>query len=269
MICPLIIHASPISIFHLGLRALLGQTSDIQIIGEATEREQMVTLIREHNPDSVLFDASICHPASTAVELISHLCKAGARGIIVFAPDSGPLDEELFFQFLKSGAAAYERPNLSGGDLIEKLRRVASGEYLITNDALQQPAVVLAGLQALRQISEAATSPQAQNKSDPPLISERELEVLRNIMKGLSNKQIAQAMKISDQTVKNHITSILKKAHRSDRTSAVVWALRQKLLFLEEAEPVLGEQVVEQRLHNGDSPKETSSQPEMQLASHS
>jgi DNA-binding NarL/FixJ family response regulator len=225
-------------IFRRGLVALFEETGDIEIVGQTTEPEQMLAIVRAQNPDVVLFDGSISshHPAYTATELVSLLYQAGARGIIVFAPDSSPIDEEVFFAFFKGGASAIESPNLPGEVLIEHIRRVSAGEHLITSEALQRPGVLLVALQELRMASSACLDePQesAQGKNELGL-SQRELEVLDHVKRGCSNKIVAQKMKISDQTVKNHISSILKKTKCLDRTAAVVLALRHGLLSFED-----------------------------------
>jgi len=246
MVRLLLVHESPI--FRQGLRTLLKPIADIQIIGETIEREEMVAIVHARHPDVVLFDGNLTSslPAFTAVELVSQLRLAGACSIFVFAPSTGFIDEELLFQFLRHGAAAYERSTLCESDLIKKIRQVAGGEYLITSALLQPPTELP---EASTEFDEASSSIEVQTEEriEPP-VSPREVEILRHIMKGCSNKQIGRVLGISDQTVKNHITSILKKLNTADRTAAVVVSLRLKLLFLEDAELEQNEPAVTRRI---------------------
>ncbi len=242
----LLVHESPI--FRQGLRTLLKPIADIQIVGETIEREEMLAIIHERHPDVVLFDGGLTSslPAFTAMGLVSQLRLAGGRGIFVFAPSTGSVDEEQLFQFLKHGAAAYERSTLCGSDLVKKIRQVAVGEYVITN-ALLQNSVETPETDTEFDEVYSPIEVQTQERIEPP-VSPREVEILRHIMKGRSNKQIGRVLGISDQTVKNHITSILKKLNTADRTAAVVVSLRLKLLFLGDAELEQNETAVPRRI---------------------
>lgn len=243
MIHVLIIHEHPL--FRVGLRSTLERSPDLCVVGEAVKYEQLLELVGATQPDVVLFDGALisCQPMYSAAEVVSHLRGAGACGIIVFAPSA---DEECLFRFLMSGAAAYELPTISGKDLMEKIRRVANGEYLISSEVLRpNPSRRLS-----RPEEVSMTAPGKQKAHDPSQISEREVTVLKQIVKGRSNKQIAQALGLSDQTVKNHVTSILKKFHVHDRTAAVVMALRQQMISLDDAQPhdlVLGVEALARR----------------------
>ena len=110
MIHVLIVHEHPL--FRVGLRSTLAESAEIDIVGETGERELLLELTAATHPDVVLFDGALtsCQPASRAMEMVAHLRTAGARGIIVFAPRA---DEELLFQYMKHGAAAYELPTIT------------------------------------------------------------------------------------------------------------------------------------------------------------
>jgi DNA-binding NarL/FixJ family response regulator len=232
MIRVLIVHPTPL--FREGLRQVLGRVEDIQIIGEAVTAEQAVTLAQAAHPDLVLLASRL--PTGNTVELASQLRLIGVGGIFVLSVSP---DEEELFRFLMSGAAAYERAALSGGDLVEKIRCVARGEYIISSAVLRpQPP------------SEKAPIVQRKPPYDPTQVTPRELDVLKQIMTGRSNKQAARVLKLSDQTVKNYITSICRKFKANDRTHAVVIALRRGLIALEDVKAgdlVLSEEAFAQR----------------------
>jgi DNA-binding NarL/FixJ family response regulator len=231
MIRVLIIHPTPL--FREGLCHVLGRVDDVQIIGEAATAEQAVTFAQSVRPDLALLASRL--PTGTTVELASQLRLIGVGGIFVLSVV--PEEEELF-RFLMSGAAAYERATLSSDDLIAKIRCVARGEYIISSAVLRP------------QPSQEAPIVQRKPPYDSTQVSLRELDVLKQILVGRSNKQAAKVLKISDQTVKNHITSICKKFNANDRTHAVVIALRRGLISLEDVKPdhlVLSEEKFAQR----------------------
>jgi DNA-binding NarL/FixJ family response regulator len=200
------------------------------VVGETVEREQLLELVAATRPDIVLFDGALtsCQPMYSASEIVAQVRSAGARGIIVFAPST---DEECLFRFLMSGAAAYELPTISGDDLVKKIRRVADGEYLITSEVLRSAP----SKPARQEVPVVACK--GKKQYDHSQVSERETTILKQIVKGRTNKQIALTLGLSDQTVKNHITSILKKFHVHDRTAAVVIALRRELISFDDAKP--------------------------------
>lgn len=223
MIRVLLVHGNPL--FRAGLRSVLERYQDIEIVqerelvvGQAVASSPLIELIAATQP-VVLFDGTLTfsHPDLSAVEAVGQMRRAGAGGILVFAPS---LDEEALFRFLVAGAAAIEPPTLSVGDLLEKTRRIAAGEYLISRASLCLTCPPAPRLQQSRSC-----------------VTPRERTILRQIMQGQANKQIARALGVSPQTVKNHITSVLKKLHVHDRTAAIVLSLRLGLISLDDAEP--------------------------------
>jgi DNA-binding NarL/FixJ family response regulator len=141
--------------------------------------------------------------------------------IMILTPSE---DEERLFQSIKVGAAAYYTRNITPEELKDAVRRVSHGEYLINDDVLSKPQLASRVLKSFRELS--VEEEEAPGKDTYSPLSSREVEILDYIAQGNSNKEIAKSLKISDQTVKNHITSILKKLSVNDRTAAVVHALR-------------------------------------------
>ena len=146
--------------------------------------------------------------------------------IIILTPSK---DEERLFQAIKVGAAAYFTRNITPDELIDAIRKVSHGEYLIDEDVLAKPELATRVLDTFRKMGstvEEEEEEEDETKNIYSPLSSREVEILDYIARGNSNKEIAKSLKISDQTVKNHITSILKKLSVNDRTAAVVHALR-------------------------------------------
>jgi DNA-binding NarL/FixJ family response regulator len=138
--------------------------------------------------------------------------------VIIF---SVQLDDEELLGSIKVGAAHYTTKDVPPAELVEIVQQVGQGHYLIDEGILRHPRLAA---QVLHQFTELANQAEAEVLYAP--LTRREVEVLDLIAQGSSNKQIARHMSISEQTVKNHITSILKKLQVNDRTQAVVYAFK-------------------------------------------
>lgn len=221
-----------VPLFRVGLRSTLEQMGDCSIIGESIEASEILELARMQHPDVVLLHGGL--RSGNAFEIACLLLRqVQQRGLFVLAPSG---NEEQVFQFFKAGAAAYETRAIMPTELTDKMRRVAHGEYLITSEAIS-PTHPARPIRALDENRESAEKPSA---SHFPL-SHREMEMLEYMARGKSNKEIAKTLRISDQTVKNHITSILKKLQVNDRTAAVVYALRRHWIRIGTSEEEQGQ----------------------------
>ena len=207
-------------IFRAGVRALLADHGDdLALVGEAADGEEGLQLAKRYEPSVVLLNAGVSGLNGMQVirDLKHHVPSVS---IIVMSPAE---DEESLFYAIKYGAAAYLTKTATPEEMIHTIERVAQGEYLINDSVLAKPVLASRVLKSFRDL---ATGDQEVEPLFIPL-SAREVEVLDYIAKGNSNKEIARALSISDQTVKNHITSIMRKLAVNDRTQAVVYALRQ------------------------------------------
>ena len=215
-------------LFRAGIRATLESSGDCQIVGESTDTLDVLELARTHNPDVALIDTNLI--ASDPLEIARQARHLVPRmAIIMLTPSE---DEERLFQSIKVGAAAYNTRSITPDDLIAAVRKVSNGEYLIQDDVLNKPQLASRVLSSFRQFTVEEESEESQDMYSP--LSSREVEILDYIARGNSNKEIAKSLKISDQTVKNHITSILKKLSVNDRTAAVVHALRHGWIKMHE-----------------------------------
>ena len=207
------------ALFRLGMRQILEQEPDFDIVGEADDSRSAFEAAEQHDPDIVLLDLSI--PAPGGIETTQRIKReVPSAGIIALAVAE---DEDMLFDAIKAGAAAYVLKDIDPTDLIAIIRRVRSGEYLINDKVFAKPAVAS---RVLKEFRELAVYGQEAAPIFAPL-SPREVEILDNIAQGMTNKQVAYALSISEQTVKNHMSSILRKLSVNDRTQAVVYAMRQ------------------------------------------
>lgn len=207
-------------LFRVGVCATLEHMGGCTILGTSTNQAEILELARTGNPDVALIDAGLS--AADPLEIARQIRHLAPRvAVMILTPLE---DEERLFQSIKVGAAAYYLRTITPEELTDAVRRVSQGEYLINDDVLAKPQLASRVLKSFRELVVEDEEPATRDLYSP--LSSREVEILDYIARGNSNKEIAKSLKISDQTVKNHITSILKKLSVNDRTAAVVHALR-------------------------------------------
>ena len=194
---------------------------DIEISGAAEMKDETLSKIDNWLPDVALVD--IDTPADSGPALARRIKQRLPNvGIIVL---SSTTNDNQLFEALKGQASAYVNKEVSADELIQLIRRVAHGEHPIDESITARPSVankILRQFQELSWQSEGVTSP----------ITPRETEILSYIAQGYLNKQIAIDLDISEQTIKNHVTSILRKLNANARTEAVVIAIKQGLISI-------------------------------------
>jgi DNA-binding NarL/FixJ family response regulator len=206
-------------LFRVGIANILGKEKDIEVVGVAVDSRSAIDAANSLSPNIVLMDTSI--PPPGGIETTQRIRRElPATAVVVMAVDE---DEEALFASIKAGAAAFIVKDVSPDDLIQIIRRVSNGEFLINDKVFARPAVASRVLKEFREL--AVYGQEAQPIFAP--LSPREVEILDNIAQGMTNKQVAYALSISEQTVKNHMSSILRKLAVNDRTQAVVYAMRQ------------------------------------------
>jgi DNA-binding NarL/FixJ family response regulator len=207
------------ALFRIGIRGILDSEPDLEIVAEAEDARSAHDVALEASPDVVLMDLSL--PAPGGIEATQRIKRdLPSTAVIVMAVAE---DEDALFGAIKAGAAAYVPKDVSPDDLVTVVRRVATGEFPINDKVFSQPAVASRVLKDFREL--AIYGAEATPVFAP--LSPREVEILDNIAQGMTNKQVAYALSISEQTVKNHMSSILRKLAVNDRTQAVVYAMRQ------------------------------------------
>ncbi len=207
-------------LFRQGVRWNLDAAEDVEVVGEAENGQEAIQISDRTHPDVVLVDINL--PGLNGLE-VARVIKRHHPSISIIILSVYEDDEQLF-QAIKVGAAAYSSKDVHPKDLIHIIRQVANGMYLINERVMAKPHIATRILSQFRE--QAANEDDQINELFAPLTS-REIEILDCIARGLSNKEIASDLNISSQTVKNHITSILKKLQVDDRTRAVMFAIKQ------------------------------------------
>jgi DNA-binding NarL/FixJ family response regulator len=194
-----------------GIRGLLELTGEIEVVGEAQDGEAAIQQIRALGPDLALLDVRM--PKKNGLEVVGALRAAGDRTPIVFLTTFD--DDAVLRDGVRAGIAGYLLKDVDSAGLLDALRRVARGETLVL------PSV---GEHAASYVKKANT---AENAAPAEALTPRELEVLRLMARGYSNREIADTLGTAEGTVKNQISSVLSKLGVRDRTRAVLKALEQ------------------------------------------
>ena len=194
-----------------GLHILLELEPDLQIVGEADNGEAALSAYGELRPDVVLMDVRM--PGMDGVEATWRLRERWPEARIVILTTFD--DDEYVFEGLRAGALGYLLKDVSGHDLAEAVRTVAAGGALI------EPSVAAKVVAQFARMAPPARGADA-GLAEP--LSEREVEILRLVAGGLTNRQVAARLFLAEGTVKNHVTSILGKLGARDRTQAAIRA---------------------------------------------
>lgn len=205
-----------------GLVRILAMEEGIHVVGEAGSGPEAVAMVARHEPDVVLMDISMPGGGLTATREISrHYPHIGL--IILTIHD----DEQYLYELVRAGAKGYLVKDSEPRRVVEAIRRVHEGGSYLPPDLMDKV------LGEFRRLKEGATQPARDKpRTGADALTARELEILQLIVEGRSNAQIARTLYISEKTVKNHITNILRKLELDDRTQAAVFALRHGLAQL-------------------------------------
>jgi len=221
-----ILLASSDVMFMAGLRQTLEEAPDYAVVGEATNANDAVQGALDHLPDVVIVDSDLSAPG--AIEATYRIRRdEPSVSVIILGHDD---DDEAVFAAIRAGAAAFLLRSLEPADVVSAVARVRNGEYLINDRVLNRPQVASRVLTEFRGLAVFGAD---HRKVFAPL-SPREVEILDRIAQGRTNRQLADDLGISEQTVKNHVSSILRKLSVNDRTQAVVYALREGLIQMPE-----------------------------------
>ena len=213
-------------LFGQGLRRVLEEEDDLEIIAEVSDGKLAVERAAELQPDVILMDVNL--PGMNGLQATRAIRASTERTAIIVL--TAYHDEEQLFHALRAGAAAYYPKDVLPGELITAIREVAKGNYVIGDNVMSAPQVANWLLKEFDELAQYGNDP---DEIFMPL-SPREMEILQYITRGASNKEIARALGISRQTVKNHMSSILRKLAVNDRTQAAVLALRRGWVRLED-----------------------------------
>ena len=215
-------------LFRQGLRRVLEKEEDLQVIMEVADGEEALRQIKRVVPDVVIMDINLPH--MNGLQVTRELKQAVPEVAVIML--TAYHDDEQIFHSVRAGAAAYFPKEITPRRLIEAIRQVGKGNYVIDDEVLDKPEVAN---WLLTQFDKVAYIDGVPNEMFAPL-SPREMEILQHIAKGQSNKEVAYELGISRQTVKNHMTSILRKLAVNDRTQAALYAVKRGWIRLNDEE---------------------------------
>jgi two-component system NarL family response regulator len=206
--------------FRRGLEMVLKAEDDIEFVGEACDGAEAVQIAAEAVPDVVLMDIRM--PKVSGIEAARQMKEVAPSAKIVMLTISD--EEEDLFEAIRAGASGYLLKDIPLDELAESVRAVHGGQSLINPS--------MAG----KLLSEFATLARRDAEDEPakhapaPKLTEREMEVLRLVARGMNNRDIARELFISENTVKNHVRNVLEKLQSHSRMEAVMIAVREKLI---------------------------------------
>jgi DNA-binding NarL/FixJ family response regulator len=205
------------ALFRRGLEMVLEQEPDIEVVGEASDGAEAVEQAAETAPDVVLMDVRM--PRQGGIDACTAIKDAVPSAKIIMLTIS---DEEAdLYDAIKAGAMGYLLKEISIEEVASAIRAVHGGQSLISPSMASK---------LLNEFASMIKRTDERQQVPTPRLTDREMEVLRLVAKGLNNRDIAKQLFISENTVKNHIRNILEKLQLHSRMEAVVYAVREKLL---------------------------------------
>jgi NarL family two-component system response regulator LiaR len=190
-----------------GLRTYLELVDDLEVVGGARNGLEAVDQVRQHKPDIALMD--LVMPEMDGIEATRQVCAINPSTRVIVLTSFA--DDEMIFPAIRAGATGYLLKDVTPADLANAIRAVHAGETRLHPDVTKR---------LVNQLASPRTDP------GPDALTPRETEVLQLIAQGMSNREIAQALTISEKTVKTHVSNILSKLHLADRTQAAIYAHR-------------------------------------------
>ena len=203
----------------LGIVQVLEKEADMEILAVVTDGEDAVAKTIELEPDVLIIEVDL--PQLSGIKATQKVRRELPHVAVVIL--TALEEEQTLFDAIRAGAAAYLHKDCEPKELIDSIRKVRSGQFIINEKIFAKPAVATKVLAEFRELS--VYGPGSSHVFAP--LSPREVQILDNIAQGMTNKEVAYTLAISEQTVKNHMSSILRKLSVNDRTQAVVYAIRQ------------------------------------------
>jgi DNA-binding NarL/FixJ family response regulator len=205
------------ALFRRGLKMVLETEDGIDVVGEAGDGAEAVAMAEEVVPDVVLMDVRM--PKRSGIEATSGLKEVLPNTKILMLTVSD--EESDLYEAIKAGASGYLLKEISIEEVADAVRAAQAGQSLISPSMASK---------LLNEFASMAKQAGERQSVPAPRLTKRELEVLKLVAKGMNNRDIANDLFISENTVKNHVRNILEKLHLHSRMEAVVFAVKEKLL---------------------------------------
>ncbi len=213
-------------IIRTGLTIILNHQPDLEVVGQAADGVEAVEFAKQLHPDVILMDIKM--PRLNGIQATRQIMAALPRTQIIILTTYDT--DDWVFDGIRAGAVGYLLKDASGDNLAEAVRGALRGESQMDPTVARK---VLREFQHVTSFNRAAPAPASAPEEEPlEKLTDREEEILKLLAAGLSNKEIAQKLALSEGTVKNHISAILAKLHANDRTQAVLTALKRGLVDL-------------------------------------
>ena len=204
-------------LFRRGLRMVLEDEADIEVVGEAGDGEDAVKLASDLVPDVVVMDVRM--PGLSGIDATQRIKEELPHIAILMLTISD--EEDDLYEAIKAGASGYLLKEISIDEIGNAVRSVYGGQSLISPSMASK---------LLNEFASMVKKEEEKQHVPVPRLTPREMEVLQHVAQGMNNREIAKALFISENTVKNHVRNILEKLHLHSRMEAVVYAVHEKML---------------------------------------
>lgn len=200
-------------VVRLGLKALLSRNAQFQVVAEAGNASEALDRVARYKPDVVVMDIRL--PGKSGIEATREIVSKYPETKVIMLTSYA--EEELLFDAISAGASGYVLKQIGSGELVNALEKIGRGESLLDPSLMQKV------FQRVREASRKAEDEAFASLSD------QELKILALVAKGKTNKEIADAVFLSEKTVRNYVSSILSKLHLSTRSEAAAYAVQHRV----------------------------------------
>ena len=207
------------AVVRQGLRMFIEMQNDMKVVGEGSNGVEAVDLSARLNPDVILLD--LLMPEMDGVEATQKILERSPHSRVLILTSFG--EDDKVFPAIRAGAHGYLLKDIQPRDLVQAIRETYQGKTQLHPDVARRLMMAVAGGSPIKESKPVSLSTELQG------LTEREREVLDLIARGLTNREIAAQMVISEKTVKTHVSNLLDKLDLEDRTRAAIWALKHGL----------------------------------------
>jgi two-component system response regulator DegU len=216
------------AVVGLGIRGVLDGEPDMEVVAEVRSADDALAVAEDRAPDVFIVDVELQEPAtSAATRQLTQ--EAPGAGIVVVGRED---DDASILEAIDVGARGHVASIVKPAELVAVIRQVAEGEDPLKDEVIGRPDLIDKIMEGFRE------SFRRTDEAPPNPLTPRELDVLRLVAQGMRNRQVAEALDIGEQTVKNHLQSVMHKLGVSSRLRAVTLAMREGWLDLDDEAPV-------------------------------